>query len=280
MITTRFAPSPTGFLHLGHAFAALFAARAAEGGTFLLRIEDIDSTRCRPEFTEALFEDLRWLGLSWKEPARVQSEHLGDYAAALETLRARGLVYPCFCTRREIEAEVANAAHAPHADDETVVYPGTCRSLSGEERARKFAEGKVPNWRLDVRATMRETGPLFWFDKAKGKIEAQPEIFGDVVLARKDIGTSYHLSATVDDHLQGVTLVTRGEDLLASTHVHRLLQAALGFETPTYWHHRLITDSAGRRFAKRDSAATLRSMREKGVDVIDVLAQADGLLTG
>ena len=271
MIVTRFAPSPTGHLHLGHAYSAMFAAKAAAGGRFLLRIEDIDPVRCKPEFADAITEDLHWLGLSWPEPVRRQSQHIVDYAAALDALRDKGLVYPCFCTRREIEQEAQGAARAPHAEDGTPVYPGICRHLSQGDRAEKLARHPAANWRLDVAAAMKTTGPLFWHDRGRGRVDARPETFGDVVLARKDVPTSYHLSATVDDHLQGVTLVTRGEDLFASTHVHRLLQALLGFETPDYHHHRLLADAAGRRYAKRDRSATLRALRAQGKTADEIL---------
>jgi glutamyl-Q tRNA(Asp) synthetase len=264
MLTTRFAPSPTGYLHLGLAYSALIASREAKGGKFLLRIEDIDPVRCKPEFSEAIVDDLKWLGLTWPEPVRFQSQHISDYTTALDKLREQGLVYPCFCTRREIEQEVKNASQAPHADDGTVVYPGTCQPLSKSERNLKLAQQSTVNWRLDIAAALKLTGPLFWHDRVRGKVEATPQIFGDVVLARKDVPTSYHLSVTVDDHLQGVTLVTRGEDLFASTHVHRLLQSLLGYETPEYFHHPLLKDASGRRFAKRDKAATLRSLRGQG----------------
>ncbi len=229
-----------------------------------MRIEDIDPTRCKPEYTGAIFEDLRWLGLEWKEPVRRQSEHMADYAAALEFLREEGLVYPCFCTRRDIEIEAQKSGMAPHADDGTVAYPGTCRRLSAAEREEKIGKSAPVNWRLNVVESMKRTGPLYWHDRVRGKIEAHPEIFGDVVLARKDVPTSYHLSVTVDDHLQGISLVTRGEDLLASTHVHRLLQALLGYETPEYHHHPLMSDASGRRYAKRDKAAALRALRARG----------------
>ena len=264
MPTTRFAPSPTGYLHLGHAYSALFAARAAAEGQFLLRIEDIDPIRCKPEFTEAIFEDLHWLGLTWPQPARQQSQHIADYTAALDKLRAQNLVYPCFCTRRDIEQEAQKSAHAPHADDGTPLYPGTCRHLSSAERADKLAQYKQANWRLDTEAAQKITGPLFWHDREKGRVEATPQLFGDVVLARKDVPTSYHLSVTVDDHLQAITLVTRGQDLFTSTHIHRLLQALLGFETPEYHHHALLQDASGRRYAKRDQSVTLRTLRAQG----------------
>ena len=259
---TRFAPSPTGYLHVGHAFAALFA-RAA-GGRFLLRMEDIDEGRCRPEFEAAILEDLRWLGLDWEEPIRRQSEHMADYAAALQTLDAGGLLYPCFCTRKDIRAEIAAAGHAPHGPDGPL-YPGTCRHLSPDERRRRQDSGAPFALRLDMEKAIAAAGhALTWTDRDRGCITADPAQFGDVVLARKDIPTSYHLAVTVDDHLQGITLVTRAEDLFPATHVHRLLQAVLGLDTPDYQHHGLLTDETGKRFAKRDHAPTLRALREAG----------------
>ena len=258
---TRFAPSPTGYLHLGHAYSAMFAYQAAQkvGGIFLLRIEDIDPVRCKPEFTTAIFEYLSWLGLKWPEPVRKQSEHLSDYAHALDQLRDMGVLYPCFCTRKEIADEVAASGYAPHGID-GVIYPGTCRNLSSQLRAEKLAEHKTANWRLDVAKAEAITGALTW----RGEIAVRPQDFGDVVLARKDVPTSYHLSVTVDDHLQGVTLVTRGEDLFRATDIHRLLQALLNYETPQYHHHPLILDAQGRRYAKRDQSVTLCALRESG----------------
>lgn len=266
---TRFAPSPTGFLHLGHAHAALFAARAAgPGGRFLVRIEDIDGTRCRPEFETAILDDLAWLGLEWKRPVRRQSEHMADYAKALDALRAQDLLYPCFCTRREIQAEIASAGAAPHGSrsvgPDGPLYPGTCRGLSAPEREARIEGGMPFAWRLDMGRAARRAGPLTWHDREKGTIDARPEAFGDVVLARKETPTSYHLAATVDDAQQGVTLVTRGEDLFEATHVHRLLQALLDLPAPEYRHHGLILDDSGKRLAKRDKAATLRALRESG----------------
>jgi glutamyl-Q tRNA(Asp) synthetase len=265
---TRFAPSPTGRLHLGHAYSAMRAHdfAHARGGRFLLRIEDIDAGRCREEFVEGIVEDLTWLGLTWDGEVRRQSEHLADYAAALERLGAMRLLYPCTCTRKEIAAEIARSGHAPH-EPGGAVYPGTCRS-----RPRGIDEGSVA-WRLDVAEALRLTGPLTWRDKAAGEVTATPEIFGDVVLARKDTPTSYHLAVTVDDALQGVTDVVRGEDLFASTHVHRLLQALLGLPTPAYHHHPLLTDAEGRRLAKRDGAPALADLRHSGADPRDLLAR-------
>jgi glutamyl-Q tRNA(Asp) synthetase len=264
-IVTRFAPSPTGYLHIGHAHSALagwYAARRA-GGRFLLRIEDIDRSRCRPEFTAGILEDLVWLGLDWDRPVRVQSEHFADYRSALERLASRGLVYPCFCTRAAIKAEVARADAAPHGI-EGPAYPGTCRALAPAERERKMTGGEAFALRLDIARALALTGPLRWEDEVAGRIAADPLSHGDVVLARKDTPTSYHLAVTLDDALQGVTLVTRGEDLFAATHIHRLLQTLLDLPTPRYRHHPLLKDAAGRRFAKRDRAQTLRALREAG----------------
>lgn len=262
---TRFAPSPTGLLHLGHAHAALFAWHQAreQGGEFLLRIEDIDVGRCRPEFETAIKQDLAWLGLSWPEPVRRQSDHMEDYRAYLDRLAARALLYPCFCTRRDIAEEIARSGAAPQGPDGPL-YPGICRALTGEERAERMAAGTAYALRLDVAKAIRLAGPLRWHDRRHGDLVATPEIHGDAVLARKDVATSYHLSVVVDDALQGVTLVTRGEDLLPATHLHRLLQALLDLPVPEYHHHGLLTDEAGRRLAKRDDARSLRSLREAG----------------
>jgi glutamyl-Q tRNA(Asp) synthetase len=277
MIVTRFAPSPTGHLHLGHAYSALIGWRAAldAGGTFLLRIEDIDRTRCKPEFAAAILEDLAWLGLDWDGAVRKQSEHFADYRAALDKLAARGLIYPCFCTRAAIAAEIARAGEAPQGE-EGAIYPGTCRALSDDERARRIAAGESYALRLDVAKATALTGPLDWHDDEQGEIAAKPESLGDVVLARKDVPASYHLAVTVDDALQGVTLVTRGADLFSSTNIHRLLQALLGLPTPRYRHHRLLTDAQGKRFAKRDKALTLRALREAGRTPDEVRAMAEG----
>ncbi|HQT63642.1 MAG: tRNA glutamyl-Q(34) synthetase GluQRS [Acidocella sp. 20-57-95] len=268
-ITTRFAPSPTGYLHLGHAYAAHTAwakARAAHG-KFLLRLEDIDRTRCKPAFAAAILEDLRWLGLSWDGAVRVQSAHLADYSAALARLEAGGLLYPCFCTR----SEIARAQTAPH--DGEPVYPGTCRGLSIAERTRRIAHGQKYARRLDVTRAMRATGALRFFEEGSGWVDAQPAALGDVVLARNDIPTSYHLCVVHDDALQGVTHVTRGEDLFSATHIHVLLQSLLGLPMPVYTHHKLLTDETGKRLAKRDAAPRLRTMREAGATPDEVLAQ-------
>jgi glutamyl-Q tRNA(Asp) synthetase len=273
-IVTRFAPSPTGYLHLGHvrsAWEGWHAAREA-GGRFLLRIEDIDTGRCRPEFDAAIREDLAWLGLDWDGSVRRQSEHFDDYRAALARLDEQRLLYPCFCTRKEIQAEIARAGGAPQGE-EGPVYPGTCKRLSSEQRAARAADGWDYALRLDVAAALDRTGRLDW-SEAGHAVPANPAALGDVVLARKDVPTSYHLAVTVDDALQGVTLVTRGADLFAATHIHRLLQALLGLPTPRYRHHPLLTDPSGRRLAKRDRALTIREMRESGMTPAEILARA------
>jgi glutamyl-Q tRNA(Asp) synthetase len=271
-VVTRFAPSPTGYLHLGHAYSALVGWRAARaaGGRFLLRLEDIDRARCRPEFAAAIPEDLAWLGLDWDGPVRVQSEHFADYRAALDRLAAASLLYPCFCSRTAIKAEVARAAAAPHGPDGPL-YPGTCRALGAAERARRIEGGESFALRLDMAAAVARAGALFWEDELEGRIEAAPGRFGDIVLARKETPASYHLAVTVDDALQGVTLVMRGEDLFAATHIHRLLQALLELPVPRWRHHTLLTDATGRRYAKRDRALTLRGLREAGYTPKQVL---------
>lgn len=264
---TRFAPSPTGYLHLGHARAALIAWRRAraEQGRFLLRIEDIDPTRCRPDYTEAITEDLCWLGLDWDGPVRIQSRHLPDYAAVLDRLGRRGLVYPCFCTRAEIAREVARSASAPHGPDGAPLYPGTCRALSLRERQDRVAAGEPHALRLDMAAALAAVPDALWFEEeGEGPIRCQPELFGDVVLARKDAPASYHLCVVHDDAVQGVTLVTRGIDLKSATHLHRLLQVLLGYPAPRYAHHALLTGPDGKRLAKRDRAVTLRDLRAQG----------------
>ncbi|MEN8195633.1 MAG: tRNA glutamyl-Q(34) synthetase GluQRS [Pseudomonadota bacterium] len=270
---TRFAPSPTGRLHIGHAYSALFAARAAAGGRFLLRIEDIDLGRCRPEFEEGIYEDLAWLGLEWETPVRRQSDHFDDYRAALRKLDEDGLIYPCFCTRKDIQLEVEQAGQAPQGPD-GVLYPGTCLALSDDERASLIAAGEPHALRLDMAKAVDGAGPLTFEDRKHGRIEVEGLSCGDVVLARKDVPTSYHLAVTVDDAIQGVTLVTRGEDLLHATHIHRILQALLGLPAPEYWHHGLLTGADGKRFAKRDRSLTIQALREEGHSPPEVRAMA------
>jgi glutamyl-Q tRNA(Asp) synthetase len=264
---TRFAPSPTGRLHLGHAYSALLAHDFARerDGTFLLRIEDIDPGRVRAEYVDGIIEDLLWLGLEWDGEMPYQSERLGIYAEALERLRAEGLLYPCFCTRAEIAAEIAASAAAPQGPDGAPAYPGTCRGLADPDLARPHA------WRLDVAEAMARTGPLYWMD-GHTEVQAEPARFGDVVLARKDAPASYHLAVTIDDAAQGVTDVVRGRDLYAATDVHRLLQALLDLPTPLYHHHDLLTDAQGNRLAKRHGASTLADLRAAGADPAALVA--------
>jgi len=278
-IVTRFAPSPTGELHLGSAYSAWTGwqrARAA-GGTFLVRIEDIDIRRCRREFETAILADLQWLGFHWDGTVRRQSDHFADYGRVLDQLDGRGLVYPCFCSRAEIERELAASASAPHAPalgPDGPLYPGTCRHLSAAQRRDRMAAGHEHCMRLDAGRASALAGAYHFHDETLGRIEGQPMLLGDFVIARKDTPTSYHLAVTVDDHLQGVTLVTRGVDVLPSTHVHGLLQKLLGYDTPLYAHHRLLTDPGGRRFAKRDRDMTIRAMREGGMTAQQVVEQA------
>lgn len=271
---TRFAPSPTGFLHLGHAFSALtaFDAARAAGGRFLLRIEDIDRTRCRPEFEEAIIEDLTWLGLRWETPVRRQSEHFAEYHHALLQLREKNMVYRCFKTRSEIADGIERAPHLTPDGPEGPRYIGETLSLPEEQ---KLLEAGAPYaWRLSMARARAELGGSFdgltFIEEGrgprgeKGTIQATPEIFGDPVIGRKDSGVSYHLACVHDDAAQGVTHVIRGEDLFPASHLHRLLQALLGFRAPIYHHHRLLTDEYGKRFAKRDKAITLKSLRGNG----------------
>ncbi len=268
-IITRFAPSPTGRLHLGHAAAALFAHRCAreDGGRFLLRLEDIDPVRCRPDYAAAILDDLAWLGVSWDGPVRTQSEHLPEYRAVLDTLDRRGLLYPCFCTR----GDIARAASAPHGP-EGVLYPGTCRRLSALDRERRRAAGDLHALRLDTMRALAMTGPLS-YSEAGVRRPCDPARFGDVVLARRDAPASYHLCVAHDDAAQGVTLVTRGEDLRDGTAIHRLLQSLMGWPEPAYRHHALLTDAAGRRLAKRDGAASLAALRATGTNPAQLRAQ-------
>lgn len=272
MIVTRFAPSPTGYLHLGHAFAAMTAQRVGE--RFLLRIEDIDTTRCRPEFETAIYEDLAWLGLDWEKPVLRQSERFDAYRAALATLEAKHLLYPCFCTRAEIATEITRASEAPHnmaLEPGGPIYPGTCRHLSAGERVARTASGAPYALRLDAAKAAGRMLALTFEEHGQGPsgehgvIEVNPLLFGDVVLARKETPASYHLGVVVDDAFQGVTLVTRGHDLFSAAHIQRLLQALLGLPAPSYAHHRLILDEHGKKFSKRDAAATLRDLRARGV---------------
>lgn len=262
---TRFAPSPTGALHAGHALAAIEShdrARAA-GGRWLLRIEDIDGGRSRAEHVAGILADLEWLGLQWDGDVVFQSSRMALYRAALDRLRAQGLVYPCFCTRADIAREVAASASAPHGVD-GAVYPGTCRAIPPEVAAARL--GAPHAWRIDMARAVALAGPLDWIDELAGRVRADPLPQGDVVLARKDAGTSYHLAVTVDDAAQGVTHVVRGIDLFAATHVHRLLQALFDLPVPVWRHHPLLLGPDGQRLAKRNGAPTLAALRDAGVD--------------
>jgi glutamyl-Q tRNA(Asp) synthetase len=268
--TTRFAPSPTNRLHLGHAYSAWFAWKAADtaaGGEFLLRIEDLDGLRCRAEFAVSILEDLSWLGFRWPGPVLRQSARYAVYRAALDRLLADALAYPCFCSRKDIAREIAESGGAPHLDAMgAALYPGTCRAVSAEERARRIEHGEAYAVRLDSAAVQRRYGPQDWFDRSTGRrVSVDINALGDVVIARRDLPASYHLAVVVDDAEQGVTLVTRGEDLAPATHVHRLLQVALGLPEPDYHHHPLIADVEGRRLAKRDNPETLAMLRAAGV---------------
>ncbi|BCX49395.1 tRNA glutamyl-Q(34) synthetase GluQRS [Haloferula helveola] len=273
MTVTRFAPSPTGLLHLGHAYAAGVAKHCArrESGEFLLRFEDIDHTRVRDDYYESGRQDLEWLGLGCDRETPRQLDRSARHAEALDALRELGVIYPCFCTRREVEAELAGMAAAPQGP-EGPLYPGTCRRLSEAERNERLEAEAQPAWRLDAVAAAARVGPLDFSDRVHGKIQVDPQLLGDVVLGRKDIGTSYHVAVVIDDADDAITLVTRGEDLLPSTHVHRVLQALLDLPQPEYLHHILVTDESGRRLAKRDDARSIRHYRESGLSPAEVLA--------
>lgn len=270
---TRFAPSPTGHLHIGHAWSALFGHVLAQknGGRFILRIEDIDAGRCRPEYRDHILEDLKWMGLSWSGSVRIQSQHFDDYGHALERLRAMNLLYPCFCTRKDIQSEIDTAIAAPHGPEGTL-YPGTCRHLDPAEREDKIAAGLPYALRLDMTAAVRHMPHrLYWSDIYRGEQLAAPATLGDVVLARKGIHASYHLCVVVDDALQGITHVTRGDDLLYASALHRLLQALLDLPVPEWAHHPLLLDADGKRFAKRNQSVSLRQLREDGKTPADIV---------
>ncbi len=271
----RFAPSPNGYLHLGHALAALLNSDMAKaaGGRLLLRIEDIDVVRCRPEYETAIYEDLAWIGIVWEEPVRRQSEHYGDYRAALAKLETQGLAYPSFESRAEIAALVA--AHGttppwPCDPDGVPLYPGDAKALPAAERAQRMAAGEPYALRLDMAAALETVGALSWTEAGEGLITADPAAWGDVVLARKDTPTSYHLAVVVDDAAQGITDVVRGRDLFHATSVHRLLQALLGLPAPRYRHHRLILDADGKKLSKSTAATGLRELRAKGAIAADI----------
>jgi glutamyl-Q tRNA(Asp) synthetase len=263
----RFAPSPNGHLHVGHALSALLNADMAKAadGRLLLRIEDIDETRCRPEYETAIYEDLAWLGIEWEQPVRRQSEHYEDYRAALATLDSLGLIYPSF----ESRAEIARTAAGTDPDG-APLYSGAAKGLSKAERERRIASGEPYTLRLDMKAAAARTGALNWNEMGGGKVATKPELWGDVILARKEIPTSYHLSVVVDDAVQGLTDVVRGRDLFHSTSVHRLLQGLLGLAAPRYHHHRLILDAEGNKLSKSTSATGLRELRTSGVSVAEI----------
>ena len=275
---TRFAPSPTGFLHLGHAYSALTAWDAAQaaGGRFVLRIEDIDATRARPEFEQALLEDLNWLGLDWERPVRRQSEHMADYHAALEDLQHNGLIYRCFRTRTEVAAEMMSAPHEP----QTQVFVGA--PMPHAEEAERLARGHAFAWRLSQQQARNHLGAdlhtLAFLEEGagpageRGTIRARPDMAGDIVLARKDVGVAYHLAVVVDDALQGISHVIRGNDLFEAAHIQRLLQALLNLPTPVYRHHPLLMGEDGKRLAKRNGAPALRDLRLAGATVADIRA--------
>lgn len=272
MTTTRFAPSPTGELHLGHVYAAKIAHDTArdDHGRFLLRQEDIDTARVRPEYYEYIEEDLRWLGLFWDGTIIRQSERRDAYEAALAELKARDLVYPCFCTRKDIQV----ALSAPHKRPASI-YPGICREIEPIEAAERIAAGEAHSWRLDAQKAAKVHGELSFKDLWHGTEKVDPEVNGDVVLARKDIGVAYHLAVVVDDEFQEVTHVTRAEDLYSATHVHRQIQALLGYREPVYLHHECLCDEHGKRLAKRDHARSIRSLRAQGLSAGEVLARAE-----
>lgn len=276
-IRTRFAPSPTGRLHLGHALAARVAhnlARSADDGRFLLRFEDIDAPRVRREFYQGIEEDLQWLNLPWDEEPLRQTNRSAAYEAALNTLRQKKLIYPCFCTRREIQEEWAAMSGAPQGP-EGPIYPGTCLRLSESERKEKIAAGIPHAWRLDSHKAATITGPLTFHDLRFGTIGVNHALLGDVILARKDIGPAYHLAVVVDDAFQEITHVTRGEDLLPSTHVHRLLQSMLDIPEPVYLHHELMLDEHGKRLAKRCDSLSIAALRDAGCNPNEILARTD-----
>jgi glutamyl-Q tRNA(Asp) synthetase len=277
----RFAPSPNGYLHLGHAYSALlnFELARRSGGRFLLRIEDIDAARCRPEFEAAIYEDLAWLGISWETPVRRQSEHLSDYRDAIDKLSAQGLIYPSFESRAEIARLVAQREAAgswPRDPDGAPLYPGAAKSLAAPERQRLIESGAPFALRLDMAAAHARAGELSWAEQGEGptgetgKVAARPQAWGDVILARKETPTSYHLSVVIDDALQGVTDVVRGADLFWSTSVHRLLQNLLGVAEPAYRHHRLVLDNSGQKLSKSTRSTGLRELRADGVSPAEI----------
>lgn len=271
LVVTRFAPSPTGYLHLGHAYSALLAWQRVkeEGGQFLLRFEDIDYTRVRPEFYQQIEDDLNWLGIEWKRTPILQSERLPLYQDALDELRDLGLLYRCFCTRKDLAESAAPQQGVPHGH-----YTGRCREMADSVVTERLEEEKSFSWRLDIARASARVGRLSFQDRERGVVGVEPHILGDPVLARKDIATSYHLASVVDDAEQGVTEIIRGRDLLESTHLHRVLQKLWGYSEPIYEHHRLVVNEDGRRLAKREHSLAIKELRERGFTSEEVVQQA------
>ena len=275
--TLRFAPSPNGYLHLGHAYCALQNERVAAklGGQLLVRIENIDLDRCRRDFEAAIFEDLTWLGIAWQEPVRRQSEHFSDYACALEDLTGRGLLYPCFCSRTDIARAVNGSPDWPRDPDGAPLSPGTCKQMSADERARRLAAGQHAALRINMDEALSVAGMLLgWREYGEEDeprdVTAEPALWGDAVIGRRDIPTSYHIAVVVDDHLQGITDVVRGQDLFNATSLHRLLQALLGLEAPNYRHHKHLRDKGGEKLSKSTRAKAIRSLRNEGVSPLEL----------
>ena len=271
MTVTRFAPSPTGKLHLGHAYSALYSEKIARenNGKFIVRIEDIDKTRCKQQYVDCILDDLNWLGVKWCDEVLIQSTRIEQYQLASKKLLSLGVLYPCFCTRKEI-ASNSDVANRKLHNENNSLYPGTCRNLSGEEVSEKIRKGMPYSLRLNSAKAKEKVGKVYWSDHLSGLHEVDYDVMGDVVIVRKDIGTSYHLAVTVDDDFQGVNLVTRGLDLFESTHVHRVLQSLLDLDIPEWSHHELIRDSAGKRYSKSDQSLSLEKLRESGVSAKDI----------
>lgn len=271
MTVTRFAPSPTGKLHLGHAYSALYSEKIARenNGKFIVRIEDIDKTRCKQQYVDFILDDLNWLGVKWCDEVLIQSTRIEQYQLASKKLLSLGMLYPCFCTRKEI-ASNSDVANRKLHNENNSLYPGTCRNLSDEEVSEKIRKGMPYSLRLNSAKAKEKVGKVYWSDHLSGLHEVDYDVMGDVVIVRKDIGTSYHLAVTVDDDFQGVNLVTRGLDLFESTHVHRVLQSLLDLDIPEWSHHELIRDSAGKRYSKSDQSLSLEKLRESGVSAKDI----------
>ncbi len=279
-VITRFAPSPTGLMHLGHAYSAFFAfdlAKAA-GGDFILRIEDIDLTRRKPEFMQAITDDLAWLGLEWEQPVRQQSAHFSEYEQQLKKLQDLGIIYPCYCSRREINQARDEMLHAPHGLGDT--YPQICKNRPQSEIEKLMQQGREPAYRLDLKKALALIDlPPIWHDLNQGEQAMDFRSIGDIILARRDIKTSYHLAVTHDDNLQSINLITRGSDLMAITPLHMLLQQLLGYQTPFYAHHDLITDGQNNRLAKSQNSPSLQSLKSQGFTAQDIRQQVGAMGT-